>query len=220
MSDLVFPDLIGCMFNRKRAPQFSNIIQKAVSGKITAVRLWEYPVRTYELAYDYLPAATPFDWQTLEGFYCQVGADFDNWLYSDPNDNSVVAQPLGTGTGSLATFQFVRTFGGFTEPIYHLNGAPAIYVNAVLQSSAYYTISSNGLLTFGSGHIPANGLTVTATFSYYFLCRFTNDSVDFNNIYENMFELQKLTFTTEKGNAGLPVIIDNDTGQAIVDSGF
>ena len=198
MSNLVFPSLLGLMFDRKRSPQFSNIIQRSVSGKVTAARLWQYPLRTYEFAYDYLPSCSPFHWQTLEGFYCQMGGSFDTFLFSDLEDNSVIGQQIGVGDGVTASFQMVRSIGGFTEPLFAMNGSPVIYVGGAVRSSGW-SIDSGGLLTFSSG-IPVTNAIVTADFNYYWRCRFVDDTIDFNNIWNKMWELKKLSFITEKGS--------------------
>jgi len=48
------------------------------------------------------------------------------------------------------------------------------------------------LLTFVTP--PSTGLVITADFSYWFRCRFVDDSYDFENFMYRLWQLKKLTF--------------------------
>ena len=83
--------------------------------------------------------------------------------------------------------------GGFVEPIVAPNLITAVYFDGVTQSPSSYTVDpGSGLLTFATP--PSNGLVITADFSFWFRCRFVDDSYDFENFMYRLWQLKKLTF--------------------------
>ncbi len=69
----------------------------------------------------------------------------DTFLYTDATDNTVIAQSIGTGNGSTTTFQLVRSFGGFVEPILAPNAVTTVYDNGT--PVAAISAPTNGTLT-------------------------------------------------------------------------
>ena len=122
MSNAVLPSLAGLKYPAKRKPIWSGKVQTAVSGKETRLSYWSYPRYQWTIGYEVLRSAGGFtDLQQLIGFYNARQAQFDDWLWTDPDDSSVTRQPLGTGDGSTVSFQFTRTIGGYTEPVTAVN---------------------------------------------------------------------------------------------------
>ena len=197
MSQAVFPSLPGLTWDRERSPEFSTLLQTSVSGLQAASALWNYPVYTYgNLGYDILRSGAPFaELQTLMGFFNQRKGRLDTFLYDDPEDDSVTGQPIATGDGVATSFQLVRTFGGWTDPVRDVNAVSNVYLNGVGQISGW-TVNSLGVLTFSSP--PGDGVAITATFSYYWRCRFTLDKLPFNLAMFKWWELKKLEFQTVK----------------------
>jgi len=119
-----FPSLPGLAFPVGRKPMMDTITQKPVSGKETRLQLWTYPRRQFTLSYNVLPAGlgtgginANTDLQTLEGFFNSVAGSALPFHWTDPYDNAVVAASLGTGNASTVSYNFIRPFGGFVEPI-------------------------------------------------------------------------------------------------------
>jgi len=111
----------------------------------------------------------------------------------------VTGQSIGTGNASTQDFQLQRTLGGYTQPVFDINGVTAtlgspvnnVYINAVLQAPSSYTISATGNLHFNTA--PASGVTIAADISYFWRCRFAEDFYDFENFVQNLFEVKKVT---------------------------
>jgi len=83
--------------------------------------------------------------------------------------------------------------GGFAEPIVAPNSVNAIYFNGRTQNASTYSVDPNtGLVTFATP--PTTGLVITTDFSYWFRCRFVDDSYDFENFMYRLWQLKKLTF--------------------------
>lgn len=68
----------------------------------------------------------------------------------------------------------------------------AVYNNGTLQGPAAYTITLPNQLVFGSA--PAAGHAITADFDFWFVCRFTDDTTDFNQFVSKLWDLGKLNF--------------------------
>src|SRR5215813_12655610 len=63
----------------------------------------------------------------------------------------------------------------------------------LFQDPAGYSVDAmTGLVTFNVA--PASGLIITADYSYYFRCRFIDDSYAFENFMFRLWQLKKLTF--------------------------
>jgi uncharacterized protein (TIGR02217 family) len=194
----VFPVLPGLEWDVKKKPIFSTIIQKTASGKEIRSALQSYPRWEFNLSFSILRTSTGFsEMQTLAGFFEQMLGQASAFNYSDPSDNSVTAQLFGTGDGTTTGFQLLRTMGSFSEPIQNLNGNPSIYINGVLKTlTTDYTINSTGFVTFVTA--PALAASITWTGNFYYLCRFMEDVLEFNQFMYQLWELKKLSFISIK----------------------
>lgn len=198
MSNAVFPSFPGLTWNIARKPQWSTVTKTSVSGREFRSGQFSYPLWRYKLSYSVLrgTAALP-EVQQIAAFFNARGGSFDTWLYTDPDDSAVVAQQFGTGNGTTKDFQLVRAFGGYAEPVFDLNGAPAIFKAGVLQTvGTHYTVSAAGLVSFVTA--PANGASLTWTGNFYWRCRFLQDALDLNQFLKALWELKTLEFVTVK----------------------
>jgi uncharacterized protein (TIGR02217 family) len=196
MSNAVFPTLPGLSWSVTKSPQWSTRVQKAVSGREFRAAYYNLPLWTFKLAYEVLRAGAQQELQQLVGFYLARQGSFDSFLYADPTDHAVVAQPFGTGNGATTKFQLTRTMGGYAEPIVAPQATPAIYANGVLQSSGVAVDLTTGIATFTTA--PANGVLLTWTGSFYYRCRFLADSIDFDNFMSDLWQAKKVEFVSVK----------------------
>ncbi len=191
----VFPSLPGLAWPVKRTPRWLNVENDALSAKRIRVPLWTYPVYLYELSYNVLRLGTLAEWQQLVAFIHSVQGSAQLWQYSDPNDNAVTNQLFGAGDGVTAgPFQLVRTLGGFTEPVFLVNGAPTISIAGT--PTLAFTVSAYGEVTFNAP--PANGAALTWTGAYYWGCRFDGETFPFTQSMSTFFKAGPLKFSTEK----------------------
>ncbi|HZT87386.1 MAG TPA: DUF2460 domain-containing protein [Stellaceae bacterium] len=188
MGSAVFPSLIGQGWSVKKTPNFATRVQRAVSGRELRVLDMPCPLWTFTLTFNYLPAA---DLDTLMGFFLSRQGAFDTFLFDDPTDNRASAQPIGTGDGAASVFQLGRTLGGFYEPVTAPNQVAAVYFNGIAQSG-YSVDAATGLVTVAAA--PPAGVSVTADFTYYFRCRFSDDAAEFENFMHNLWQLKQLQF--------------------------
>jgi uncharacterized protein (TIGR02217 family) len=190
MSAAVFPSLPGLTWDVGMSPQFSTRVQQSVSGREVRAALMAYPLWKFSLAYELLRADLAYsELQTLTGFFLQRQGMFDSFLYLNPVDHQVTAQPFGTGNGSTTRFVLARSFGGFAEPVQNSTGI-TVYVNGV--STSAYVIDSTGAVVFNTA--PPSGAALTWSGQFYYRCRFLDDVADFNNFMYQLWELKKLEF--------------------------
>ncbi|MGH7044929.1 MAG: DUF2460 domain-containing protein [Stellaceae bacterium] len=199
---LVFPSLPGLAWSVTKTPTFQTRIQRAVSGRELRALDYPYPLWQFTLVFAFLrdnPAAGFDELRTLLGFFLSCQGAYGTFLFQDPSDDQVTGQYLGTGNSSTAVFQLQRTVGtalsngGFAEPIVAPNVVSAVYWNGIVQDPSTYSVDPNtGLLTFAVP--PPTGVVIDADFSYWFRCRFVDDSYDFENFMDRLWQLKKLTF--------------------------
>ena len=93
-------------------------------------------------------------------------------------------QFIGTGTGSLATFQLVKRYGsGLRDHVRSVAkpvaGTVTVAVNGVVNTNVTVD-ATTGIVTFQSGFLPANGASVTAGFEFDVPVRFDTDQLTIN----------------------------------------
>jgi uncharacterized protein (TIGR02217 family) len=203
MADIgIFPSLPGLAWSVTKTPTFQTRIQRAVSGRELRALDYPYPLWQFSLVFDLLrdnPAAGYDELRTLMGFFMLCQGAYATFLFQDPNDYQVTGQQIGIGNASTTVFQLQRTMGatlpggGFLEPITAPNVVSATYLDGITQNPGTYSVDPDtGLMTFNTA--PGGGLIITVDYSYYFRCRFTDDSYAFENFMFQLWQLKKLTF--------------------------
>ena len=198
MAPPVFPTLAGQAWPVHKRPSFATRVAAHVSGREVRVPYYAQTLYEFEVTFDALAssAATALagagasSLQTLLGFYLAAQGQLGTFLYVDPSDNAAASQAIGTGDGTTRTFTLTRTLGGFTEPVSWASAVSAVTVAGA--PIAGWSLATPNLLTLAAA--PAAGATVTASFTYAFLCRFLDDQQDFENVMAGLWQLQSLKF--------------------------
>ena len=198
----IFPTLPGLGWSVVKSARFATRIQRAVNGRELRALDQPNPIWSWTLTYPLLRersdarapsgAAIGYDeLRTLAGFFLQQRGALQPFLFDDPTDNAVMAQPLGAGDSSRTAFQLLRTMGSFAEPVTAPNTVSAIYFDGILQSAADYIVdAATGLVTFAAP--PPAGQIVTADFTYYFRVRFSDDTAEFENFMIQLWQARQI----------------------------
>lgn len=187
--------MAGVDWGTRKSPEFSTKVQRSTNGRESRAAFFSYPLYNFSLKYNVLrESVANNELQSLMGFFLQRKGMFDSFLYTDPSDNAVTDQSFGTGNGVQPSFQLTRPYGGFTEPVQNVNMLTNLKVNGMVVSN--YAVSGTGLVTFAAP--PSGALTWSGTF--YYRCRFTMDSAEFNQFLYRLWELQKCEFRGAVGN--------------------
>ncbi len=213
MSSSVFPTFTGLGWSVKRTPMWQSRVQSNISGKTVRIADWSYPKYQWELTFTgglrqgtsvFIPGDAYTDMSNLVGFYNARNGQVDSFLYQDQDDNKVTAQLIGAGDGTTTTFQLVRAFGGFAEPVFAPNAVSNFYLNGVLQGGGTYTVYNwsygpgPGTIVFNSA--PGNGVLVSADFTYYWPVYFVEDSLEFEKILQFRYIVKSVKFISTKGS--------------------
>ncbi len=201
MSTAVFPSLIGLGWDIVRKVLWDNdSILTSVSGKETRIGYWTYPKYRWELSFEFLQSdQVNLELQDLIGFFNLMNGRFDSFQYTDPTDNAVVGQTIGVGDGSTVDFQLIRSMGGFVEPIFAPNNISALYLDGV--PSVDWTVANWGSATPGvvtMNTAPGSGVVISVDMTFYWPCRFSDKSLDFNNFMVDLWAARKVGFESIK----------------------
>jgi uncharacterized protein (TIGR02217 family) len=202
-----------------KSPVFSTVTQKTAAARSnSSVSLMPFPTWAFSFDMDKITGNEAIPASVIALFLgtfmtCQ-GAN-QLFLFTDPQDNAVAltagvmlnvtpgaASPMGVaGDGVSTQFQLARTVGGAKDIVQNLNGAAVIKVNGVtLTNITDYSISSTGVVTFVSA--PANAATLQWSGSFYFLCRFSDDTVDATRVFTknsgtDIWDISSIKFASE-----------------------
>lgn len=212
MSYPVFPRVRGLTWEITRSPSWDSLVQRMSSGMEFRLNYWQYPLWKWEISYNYLkdnpadlpPGYSSTDLSVLQGFFNSMAGQYNVFLFDDyeagdtagsgPWD-SVTNQAIATGDGATLIFPLLRTTGGFTEAIQapYSSPPPTVYLNGVAQTyGTNFAIDEFGNIVFASA--PGAGVNITASFAYYWPCRFSEDEEDFETQLYQLWTLKKMSF--------------------------
>lgn len=195
MSGLVYPTLPGITFDSVRSAIFNTGLQASLSGKESRIAYQIYPLFQFDLTYELLrDYTTPSDLRALMGLFVACRGRFDTFLYSDPVYHTVTLNQFGTGDGATAAFQITATYQnaggpGGPELVQNFNGTPQVFVNGVATSN--YTLGATGIATFAAA--PALGAVLSWTGSFFYRCRFDDDTFGATQFMNKFWSTKKLT---------------------------
>lgn len=194
MSAFIYPTLPGLTLEQVRKYEWKTLLSEADSGVMTTVARRVYPIIHWEHTYEVLRRnASPDELQTIVGLYNAVQGQYDTFLFTDPEFNTItfanMAQygQFGIGNGTQTVFQLNANFQvsggpGADEIIQNLNGTPELFINRyglneimvpspgrtnyLLQSQSFNTTwtLSNATVTANSNSAPDGTVTADALF--------------------------------------------------------
>ena len=178
MSYPIMPPLpLSMAAGLKKSPNFNTVRQKGPAGVTSGIALKPYPTWDFEWSLDHITGheqdATTAVAQMLGTFMATAGGA-GLFLFQDPQNNTVTGAQFGVGDDVSVSFQLSRNIYGYPDIIQNTDGTPLIYVDGVEASPT--DISSSGIITFATPPIRSGILTWAG--SFYYLCRFSEDTID------------------------------------------
>jgi uncharacterized protein (TIGR02217 family) len=197
-----FPLSPGLTWSVHVAPKFNTRVASHVSGREIRSAWQQFAIYDLTLSFDFLRGDSTQEIETLMGFFMARQGQYDTFLLDlgavtqNSADSYVTMGAQGTGDGVSTVYTLLRTVGEAEEPVGYVFTADftAVYVAGTLQDPDSYTFASPNTLTFNTA--PANGAQITASFRYYFICRFPADTQDFEEFMANLWSLHELKLTT------------------------
>lgn len=173
-----FPTIISLAWKSQKVQKWDTKTKTSGSGKVRTMTNWKYPQYTISTEFEVL---TPAQYKELMGFYSKTKGGTVPFLWLDPEDNAETGIQLGTG--SMGSWQAVRKFGDFLEPVYHIENLK-LYANG----SPIRAVSDKGVIKLAAGQTVAPNAVITADYTYYWLVRFSGDMTAeyiFTNVYKS-----------------------------------
>ncbi len=201
----LFPALPGLAWPQIKKPTFSTIVAEHVSGREVRAVLYRNPIWEFELSFGALagdaasyPGLGANSLQAIMNLFLVCQGQFGMFLYVDPSDNYAAGQLLGTGDGVSRDFTFARQIvaGGFLEPVGWVTSVSAVFINGV--SASGWSLTAPNTLVFSTP--PTSGYPISATFAYAFQCRFDDDSADFEQFMQNLWEYKSVKFRSVRSS--------------------
>ena len=188
-----FPDNISR--GARGGPERRTQIVELASGDEERNASWANSRRRYDVAYgirraDDLAAVVAFFEARngrLHGFRYKDWGDYKSGLPSQAI--TATDQQIGTGTGSLQTFQLAKRYTSgaqtwvrtITKPV---AGTIRVALGMVEQMSGWTVDTTTGLITFTTA--PAGGVTIRAGFEFDVPVRFDSDTLDVTLDFERL----------------------------------
>lgn len=217
MGNALFPALPGLSITVDKSPEFITKVQKSVNGRELRASFTASPIWTVTLSYEFLRSGQAFgELQSLQGFFLARRGSWDSFLFLDPNDNIANGELFGIGDGVTHAFTLKRSISGAADAVANVKD---IYQGAVMWDAdlslpmwdadsslpmwdlcifrtSDYTIS-NGLVTFTVA--PPPGSILRWVGSYYYRCRFKQDSQQYEQFLFNLWTAKKVEFLANLG---------------------
>lgn len=214
----VFPTLRPAFPDRVR-PTYASIVATSANGveQVSAQQsypLWEFEV-PFELLADEMRNPNPdisyftsgqSELQQLCGLFLMCRGQYGRFYYKNPRDYARENQHIGTGDGLRTAFRIMRTWktwfiepvGGVDRdsPIYvFLDGSPLVSGVSLDETQCYLVFDSP---------VP-NNVVITATFEFFYWCRFIEDLQDYEQYYRRMWSLAACKFRSDKRGNPNPI---------------
>ena len=195
---LFFPTLPGQGWSVTRTPTFSTRVVQHVSGREVRSARWARPLTEFEVTFEGLDSSRDYpglkeqSLQTLMGFYLRCQGQFGTFVYVDPHDNFAGNSVFATGDGVTSLFALSRDVGGVADPSIYVTSLGSVTSNGIAVSSDNYTFSQPNAVAFTS--VPSVGVSLAATFSFGWLCRFVTDDVAFEQFMHGLWTVKSLKF--------------------------
>jgi len=192
-----FPTFNGIGWPVIRKPTFRTVVASHPTGAEVRTALWTYPLWEFETTFDallsdnsYPGAVGGYTLQKLMGFFLSLGGGYGQFLWIDPDFNSFTLANVGVGDGATTAFTCTRAMGGFVEPISFVTAVSQVTVAGSVVGG--WSLSPPNQIVFGSA--PASGALIAASYTYGFMCRFLEDTLDFEETMSNLWLMKSLKF--------------------------
>ena len=188
-----FPDNISR--GARGGPERRTQVVELASGDEERNASWADSRRRYDVAYgirradDLASVVSFFEARNgrLHGFRYKDWADYKSALPSQAI--TATDQQIGTGTGSLQTFQLAKRYTSGAQTWVRTIAKPVagtvrVALGMVEQMSGWTVDTTTGVITFTTA--PANGVIVRAGFEFDVPVRFDSDSLDVTLDFERL----------------------------------
>jgi uncharacterized protein (TIGR02217 family) len=188
--------LPGLDITVKKVPRFKTRISEGSSGFEVRNAQMQYPRWDFELSYNYLEdrSGAESSLKVILGFFLARQGSFESWLFKDPDDYLVTNGVCGIADGVTTEFPLCRTLGDFREQVGQLDtvNTLTVYVDGLEVDETDYEVVMPNSIVFNTA--PDDDLVVSASFQFYYACRFIEDGLEFEKFMDKLWNLQSVEF--------------------------
>jgi hypothetical protein len=209
-----YPILPGLGYSVHERPTFFNGRQSHSSGREVRVGYAQYGVWEIEHTYEVLRGAPypQLEYETLLGFFLKQNGSLTGFKYRHQRWNETKAQQFATTDGTAQQYApLLRSIGaGATvalEPVGVVDDAQPfrLYRDGILidpsDATCGYTLVTDTpwaqAVHFNS--VPASGHVLTVDMSYFYCCRFSDDTNDFEEFMHRLYTVNSVKLQSLKG---------------------
>ena len=211
---LIYPTLPGLTFDVIWRPKAINATpQVHSSGREVRIGYAQYPLHEFELVYSLLRGRPgEIEFKTFLGFFLALQGSLNGFLFKNPDDFSVVGQAFATTDGINSQFgPLVRTFGASgmtgTEPVGYVDVTQPfnLYLDGALvdpndPSLGYSVQTTQPVAQYVKfNNTPAAGHVLTVDMTYFYYCRFADDTMDFSKFMAGLWEVKQVKLASLRG---------------------
>ena len=162
-------------------PRFQTTIVTSAGGREVRNSAWSAPRLVFNFSYSTLDTA---DARLISSFFQGRRGKQRSFLMKDWADYSATNEQIGTGNGSITSFQAIKTYDALNPYVRAIKFIKAATLSVTVNGSPA-TVSSevNGLITLSSA--PAAAAIIRASFEFYVPVRFDQDELQLTLDGEN-----------------------------------
>ncbi|MFX7551412.1 DUF2460 domain-containing protein [Acinetobacter baumannii] len=203
MSNALFPELPGLEWDTSITPMFNTKIMTSINGRELRASFQASPKYEISLSYAFLREnKSRKELQQLQGFFLERRGAFDSFLFKMPDDNQFNCTFIGDGVTS--TFQIYKQIYETQIPVSNTESTttedPLMWDEDLDQPmwtdlntrmwAMQYSVSKNGVLTLPVPLAAGDKVTVKGTF--YYRCRFKDDTQEYVNFMHKLWKAGKV----------------------------
>lgn len=214
MSDVRFPELPGLDWNTTKTPEFNTKVMTSINGRELRASYQAVPKYTITLAYTFLRERQGRnELQQLESFFYARRGSFDSFLFKMPDDYAYQCRFIGDA--QTTQWRLYKETPSGSLPLSHVE--PSSKTAEVLMwnqspSKAMWSKPENLMWQKRTLTIQADGIAVITpaleqgqilqniTGTYYYRCRFKEDSQQYTNFAEKLWSAKKVELIGSLGN--------------------
>lgn len=215
VSNVLFPELPGLEWDTSLTPMFNTKIMTSINGRELRASFQAAPKYEISLSYAFLRENKGRkELQRLQGFYLERRGAFDSFLYKMPEDNEFNCTFVGDG--STTSFQLYKDMYTSQLPLGNTeeqivgevdpnmwNQVPVKTMwnsdpEKLMWNTASAQITSDGKYVLSQPI--EEGVEVTVTGTFYYRCRFKDDTQQYVNFMHKLWKAGKVELIGSLGN--------------------
>lgn len=172
-----FPDDIA--EGSSGGPGWNTNVFESQDGTEVRNQVWEVVRHQYDVSYGIRDKSSM---DIVRAFFFDVRGRATAFRFKDWGDYQLAAEPIGVGDGATLAFRIIKTYGTNNPYVRRIFKPVAdtlvVYVDNSVADPATYTVdTTTGIITFGTGHAPANTKVVAVDCEFDVPVRFDTDTL-------------------------------------------